>query len=51
MGWWILGSIVTVLVMGYVAHKYPALFGRAVDAGAEVVNKAGDAIKNEANKK
>jgi hypothetical protein len=51
MGWWILGSIVTVIVMGYVAHKYPAIFGKAIDAGASVVNKADDAIKDQLNKK
>lgn len=46
MGWWILGSIVTVILIGYVAHKYPTLFGKAVDQGAAVVNKIDDTIKD-----
>ena len=42
---WIVASIVTVAVLGYVAHKFPAVFGKAVDAGAVAVNKVDDTVK------
>lgn len=44
--WWILGVVTTVAVIGYVAHKYPALFGKAVDTGAAVVNKIDNTVKD-----
>lgn len=50
MGWWILGTIMTVMVLGYVAHKYPTWFNKAVDDGAAVVNKIDDKIKDTINK-
>lgn len=44
--WWILGVITAVVVMGYVAHKYPTLFGKAVDSGAAIVNKIDTSVKD-----
>jgi hypothetical protein len=51
--WWGLffGVVVTVAVLGYVAHKYPAWFGKAVDGGAGVVNSIDDKVKDAVNKK
>lgn len=45
MGWWIVGSMFTVVLLGYVAHKFPTWFGAAVDAGAAVVNKIDNTVK------
>lgn len=33
MGWWIVGSITTIIVLGYVAAKYPATFSKIIGSG------------------
>lgn len=47
----VVGAIVAVAVLGYVAHKYPTWFGKAVDTGATVVNSVDDKIKDTLNQK
>ena len=46
MGWWILVFIAAVIVVGWVAHKYPTLFGAAVADGAAVVNAIDNKVKS-----
>jgi hypothetical protein len=45
MLWWILGAVTAVAVIGYVAYKYPAWFGAAVNAGAAAVNSVDNQVK------
>jgi hypothetical protein len=50
MGWWIGGSIATILVLGYVAYKFPDAFDKAVASGAALVNNMINAVKGAINK-
>lgn len=36
-----------LVALGYVAHKFPTIFGKAVDAGATVVNAVDNTVKSE----
>jgi hypothetical protein len=47
MGWIIFGAIVMLLALGYVAHKFPTIFGKAVATGATVVNAVDNTVKSE----